>query len=238
MNKIFQIFSLLLFSISIYAQVPQSINYQGVAADNNGVELINQTIALKIGIISGSANGNLEWEEVHSAQTDSFGLFSINIGQGVGTAQGSSLSFNDIQWGSASHFLKIEIDINNSGVFSLVGTNQMLSVPYALYAETTGNNIWEKDSSNNISYNSANVNIGTNQNNSSAVLNIQSNNKGIMLPKMRMSERDSISNPSTGLLIFQIDNNPGFYYYNGNSWQIIGGGTAFDPTLIYTTDGF
>ena len=64
MNKIFQIFPLLLFSISINAQVPQSINYQGVAADNNGLELINQTIALKIGIISGSANGNLEWEEV------------------------------------------------------------------------------------------------------------------------------------------------------------------------------
>ena len=97
----------------------------------------------------------------------------------------------------------------------------MLSVPYALYAETTGDNIWEKDSSSNISYNTGNVNIGTNQNNSSAVLNIQSNNKGIMLPTMSMSERDSISNPSTGLLIFQIDNNPGFYYYNGNSWQTI-----------------
>ena len=55
---------------------------------------------------------------------------------------------------------------------------------------------------------------------------------------MSEAERDSINNPSKGLLIFQNDETVGFYYYNGTTWTLIGGNSEFDPTLIYTTDGF
>ena len=62
-----------------------------------------------------------------------------------------------------------------------------------------------------------------------------------MLPSMSEAEMDAISNPTTGLLVFQNDGTIGFYYYNGTEWSMIGGGSGsgeFDPTLIYTTDGF
>ena len=61
-----------------------------------------------------------------------------------------------------------------------------------------------------------------------------------MMHSMSEAQRDAINNPTTGLLIFQNDATAGFYYYDGSSWTAItGGGSAeFDPTLIYTTDGF
>ena len=102
-----------------------------------------------------------------------------------------------------------------------------------------GNSIWQQDSLNNISYNNGNVNIGSTVIDSSAALTISSQTQGVMLPSMNKIERDSIDSPTTGLLIFQNDGTAGFYFYNGNEWTMIGGGiTEFDPTLIYTTDGF
>jgi hypothetical protein len=64
---------------------------------------------------------------------------------------------------------------------------------------------------------------------------------------MTQTQRNGISNPATGLLIFQTDNTPGFYYYNGTTWAALGGAAggggssgynATSNTLIYTTDGF
>jgi len=62
--------------------------------------------------------------------------------------------------------------------------------------------------------------INTDESNpdSTAILDVKSQDKGILIPRMTKSQRDSISNPAIGLLIFQIDQNPGFYYYNGTSW--------------------
>ena len=103
-----------------------------------------------------------------------------------------------------------------------------------------GNSIWQQDSVNNISYNAGNVNIGSTTIDSSAVFSVSSQTQGVMLPSMSELERDAINNPTTGLLIFQNDGTAGFYYYNGTEWAMIGGGGSaeFDPTLIYTTDGF
>ena len=102
-----------------------------------------------------------------------------------------------------------------------------------------GNTIWQQDSLNNISYNNGNVNIGSNAIDSSAVFTISSQTQGVMLPSMSETERDAIVSPTMGLLIFQNNGASGFYYYNGTQWAMIGGGSGeFDPTLIYTTDGF
>jgi len=101
-----------------------------------------------------------------------------------------------------------------------------------------GNSIWQQDSIDNISYSDGSVNIGVITNDSSAILNINSQTQGVMLPSLTEVQRDAINNPSIGLLIFQNDGTPGFYYYNGTNWTIIGGSAEFDPTLIYTTDGF
>ena len=230
---------LLLFFIPFLAlaQVPQGVGYQGVATDSNGVELVNQAISIQVSVLSGSTTGTIEWQETHSTTTDTFGLFILIIGQGTSTGNGAQSSFADISWGTNTHFLKIEMDVTGGTNYSFMGTNQMMSVPYALYAESAGDNIWEKDSVNNISYQNGNVNIGTNNNDSSAVLNINSTTQGVMLPSMTEAQRDSIHSPTTGLLIYQNNGTTGFYYYNSIEWTLIG--TAeFDPTLIYTTDGF
>ena len=125
----------------MFAQSPQGVGYQGVATDLNGVELINQTISIQASIISSSATGNIEWQEEHSVTTDAFGLFSLTIGQGTSTGNGSQTNFADILWGNALHFLKIEMDFNAGTNYSHFGTNQMMSVPYALYAENANVNL-------------------------------------------------------------------------------------------------
>ena len=133
MRKLF--FLLLLLPTLIFAQVPQGVGYQGVATDANGIELVNQSISIRASVISGSAIGNIEWQETHNTTTDTFGLFNLTIGQGASTGNGAQSSFADITWGANTHFLKIEMDVNGGTNYSHMGTNQMMSVPYALYAE-------------------------------------------------------------------------------------------------------
>ena len=129
-------FSLLLtFTIAV---AQDGINYQGAATDANGDELTNQNITIRASVLSTSANGNLEWEETHSATTDQFGLFNITIGQGTNTTNGATVLFDDMNWGSGNHFLKIEMDASGGTNYAMIGTTQMMSVPYALYAKSAG----------------------------------------------------------------------------------------------------
>jgi hypothetical protein len=108
-------------------------------------------------------------------------------------------------------------------------------------------NQWVLNSSN-IYNNGTSVGIGTVSPNASAALEVNSTTKGFLLPTMTQTQRNAISTPATGLLIYQSDNTPGFYYYNGSAWTAIagaaaggGGATGYSSTantLIYTTDGF
>ena len=126
---------LLLAPLLAFTQVPQGVGYQGVATDANGIELVNQSISIRASIISASPTGTIEWQETHNTSTDTFGLFTLTIGQGTSTGNGAQISFADITWGANTHFLKIEMDVNGGTNYSHIGTNQMMSVPYALYAE-------------------------------------------------------------------------------------------------------
>ena len=108
-------------------------------------------------------------------------------------------------------------------------------------------NQWVLNSSN-IFNNGTAVGIGTVSPNSSAALEVNSTTKGFLLPTMTETQRNAISTPATGLLIYQSDNTPGFYYFNGSAWTAIagaaaggGGAAGYSSTansLIYTTDGF
>ena len=103
---------------------------------------------------------------------------------------------------------------------------------------------------NNHLYNDGeNIMIGTQNVEESAALTVESNQQGILLPRMTLEERDAIANPATSLLIFQTNDTPGFYYFNGTEWINLassntnnnnnssGSGSNSD-TLIYTVDGF
>ena len=130
------IFSLL--TLSLWAQ--EGINYQGAATDANGYELTNQSISIRASVLSASASGNLQWEETHSATTDQFGLFNVAIGQGTNTTNGATATFDDMDWGAANHFLKIEMDVTGGTNYAMIGTTQMMAVPYALYAKSANIN--------------------------------------------------------------------------------------------------
>jgi hypothetical protein len=99
-------------------------------------------------------------------------------------------------------------------------------------------------SSSNIYNNGSAVSIGTNSVDASAILNISSNDRGILIPRVTLTQRNAIPNPTNGLLIYQTDNTPGFYYYDGTNWvgmlntnsNLNTNGSA--NSLIYTVDGF
>ena len=118
-----------------YAQgVPQGFNYQAIARDASNLLVANHAIGIKIGIYSGSASGTLEWEETHTPSSNQFGLFTLVIGQGTSTGNGSISTFSSINWGAASHYLKVSMDITGGSNYVQMDNSQLLSVPYAFYS--------------------------------------------------------------------------------------------------------
>ena len=134
-NSLFYILSIAFISLN-FGQ--DGINYQGAATNSEGNELVNQNISIRASIISNIADTIVQWQEIHSTTTDQFGLFNIVLGNGENTEYGMSDSFDEIDWGSGNHFLKIEMDPDGGSSYSMVGTTQMMSVPYALYAKNAG----------------------------------------------------------------------------------------------------
>lgn len=91
---------------------------------------------------------------------------------------------------------------------------------------------WVTDS-NNLYNDGTNVMVGTDSVDPSSAFTVASSTKGVLLPKLTQSERDLISNPSSGLLIFQTDNTPGFYYFDGTQWlNIVSGNNSQGTTTI------
>lgn len=120
---------------TLSAQTPNAFKYQAVVRDNTGQIIVNKNVGFRISIVQTSGSGAIVYSEKHTAQTNAFGLVNLEIGNG--TIQ--SGTFSAIDWGTGSYFIKIELDANNSGLFSEMGTSQLLSVPYALYSKQAGN---------------------------------------------------------------------------------------------------
>lgn len=113
-----------------FSQLPQLIKYQAVARDNTGSPLANKNISVLVYIIPNSPVIPPVYAESFSVTTNTFGLFDINIGGGS-IVDGT---FSTIDWSSGLFFLQISIDPNGGTTYTVMGTSQMLSVPYALYA--------------------------------------------------------------------------------------------------------
>lgn len=146
----------LLFSAS-FSQAPQKFNYQAVARSAAGTVLANQNINIRLSILEGSASGTASYVETQQATTNQFGLFSLQVGTGTVT----SGTFSNINWGNGSKFLKTEFDPTGGTNFSISGTTEMISVPYALYAKEVSNPLWNKTGNNIYNSNTGRVGIGT-----------------------------------------------------------------------------
>lgn len=134
--RIFYTLAILLSPLFIMAQVPEAFNYQAVARNTNGSALADQPLLVRMGILANDPDGVLVWEEEHAVTTDGFGLFTLNVGEGSDTGNGNSPGFDLINWGATAYFLRVDIDAGNG--FEWLGTQQLMSVPYALYAKRTG----------------------------------------------------------------------------------------------------
>ncbi len=121
-------------SVNIYAQAPQAIPYQAVARDSSGNVLANQIISLRFSIHDSTAGGMVVYQETQNKTTSVLGLFTANIGEGV-VVNGT---FASIDWGSNSKFMQVELDANGGTNYIDMGTQQMLSVPFALYSTFSG----------------------------------------------------------------------------------------------------
>lgn len=116
------------------AQAPNRISYQSVVRNADNQLVANQKVTLKISIIQSSVNGVEVYAEKHTKETNANGLLSIQIGNG----QLLGGDFSLIDWGRGPYFVNSEIDSNGGENYNISGTSQMLSVPYALYAERSG----------------------------------------------------------------------------------------------------
>lgn len=118
-----------------FAQAPKGINYQGVARDTEGNPIANKAISMRISILKNSATGDVEYAETHKPTTNQFGLFTLVVGQGTV----STGNFSFISWAIGTKWLQIEIDANGGSNYTLAGSQQLMTVPYAFYAEYTNN---------------------------------------------------------------------------------------------------
>ncbi|MEM6802431.1 MAG: hypothetical protein AAF696_13565 [Bacteroidota bacterium] len=126
---------LALFAINqAYAQSPEAFKYQAVLRDANYAPITGQNVSLRISILESTPDGTIVYQEVHNSQTSAIGLVVLNIGDG----NVLSGMFADIQWGAYDHFLQIEVDPAGGTNYGIMGTSQLLSVPYALYADKAG----------------------------------------------------------------------------------------------------
>jgi uncharacterized protein (TIGR02145 family) len=135
--NILRILMLLIFPILGISQAPTKINFQSVLRNTNGEVVSNSAVSLRISILSGTINGSAVYIETHAKTTDAGGLMSLQIGGGTVL----SGVFGDINWGSSAHFIKLEADFSGGNSYVLLGTQELMSVPYALYASKTDTSV-------------------------------------------------------------------------------------------------
>ena len=118
---------------NLFAQIPPAaFNYSAVARDVSGQPIANAAIGIQISILKTTTTGTLMYSETHSVNTDAFGLFNLVIGSGA--IQSGSMSA--IEWSTDNYFLQVGMDASGGTNFQVMGTTQLLSVPYALHAAT------------------------------------------------------------------------------------------------------
>jgi hypothetical protein len=137
MKKITTILSigLLTFGLSlstVFAQAPEKMSYQAVVRDAGNALVTNQGVGMQLSILQGSTSGSSVYTETQTPTTNINGLVSIEIGSGTVVTG----TFNTIDWSAGPYFIKTETDPTGGASYTITGTSQLMSVPYALHAST------------------------------------------------------------------------------------------------------
>jgi len=132
MKQVFTFLAAVLLTASVFAQSPEKMSYQSVIRNSSDQLVTGQVVGMQISILQGSAGGPAVYVETQTPTTNANGLISIEIG--AGTVQ--SGDFTTIDWANGSYFIKTETDLAGGANYTITGTSQLLSVPYALHAKT------------------------------------------------------------------------------------------------------
>jgi hypothetical protein len=132
--KIYLLIASLLVTLSVWAQAPQKMSYQAVIRNSSNALLTSTPVGMQISILQGSSTGTAVYVETQTPITNANGLATLEIGGGTVV----SGNFASINWANGPYFIKTETDPNGGANYSITGTSQLLSVPYALYAANAG----------------------------------------------------------------------------------------------------
>jgi hypothetical protein len=132
MKRIFTIAAALLMTASVWAQAPEKMSYQAVVRDAGNALVTSQAVGMQISILKGGDEGTPVYVETQTPSTNANGLVSLEIGTGTLV----SGDFTTIDWANDTYFIKTETDPTGGTSYTITGTSQLMSVPYALHAKT------------------------------------------------------------------------------------------------------
>lgn len=132
MKKIITVCAVLLMTASVFAQAPEKMSYQAVVRDGSNALVSSTAVGMQISILQGSASGTAVYVETQTPTSNINGLVSLEIGSGTVV----SGDFTTIDWANGPYFIKTETDPTGGTSYTITGTSQLLSVPYALHAKT------------------------------------------------------------------------------------------------------
>jgi len=134
-RSLFLLCALLMSGAIAMAQSPQGFTYQAVVRNSANDLVINQQVGMRVSIRQTTAGGAVVYQETHTPTTNQNGLVTLNVGSGTVV----SGTFATIDWGAGPYFIQSETDPAGGTAYTISGTTQLMSVPYALYAETSNN---------------------------------------------------------------------------------------------------
>jgi len=198
MTKPITFLSALLLSLTVFAQTPEKMSYQAVVRDGNNDLLTEAQVGMQISILQGSASGTAVYVETQTPTSNTNGLVSLEIGSGTVV----SGTFTTIDWANGPYFIKTETDPTGGSNYTISGTSQLMSVPYALYAKESG---------------STNLNL-----NQVLTENNSANNQQIKDLADPTDDQDAVTKNYVDDLSPSPGDSPGdMLYWDGSSWVSI-----------------
>ena len=224
------------FSISTFGQSPDGFNYQAVIRNSSNAIVSNQAVGLRMTLQQGTIGGATVYSETFAVITNTNGLVNVQIGSG------SVLSgtFTTIDWANGPYFIETAVDATGGANYVVMGTSQLMSVPYALYAKTSGSTqnfeqvlVNGNNANGNNLVNTGTIGVGTATPNASAAVDISSTTGSLLLPRMTTAQRNNLT-AAEGMMIYNTTETQ----YQGYGYGSGAGSPAVDQSQLTFDNAF
>jgi hypothetical protein len=172
MKKLYTLLTAVVLTANVFAQAPAKMSYQAVLrGPDNELVASQEAVGMQVSVLQGSVSGDAVYVETQIPSSNANGLVNLEIG----TGNVESGDFTTIDWSAGPYFIKTETDPTGGIAYTITGTSQLMSVPYALHAKTAGNGI-STAQVNEITANTAKVGLTDEQ--STILANTSNTNTG------------------------------------------------------------